>query len=152
MSINSFIGIVILLSGLSAPAFADSDILVKAVRSPGLERRMQKKIFTIERTGRMLLDIYDFRSHARELRQVGHLSPQIIAEILQEIDSISPSASLVDAQAGRGFCFDLPSYSVFVLTHNRELEVSRRARCHTWSLSTSQAKRVSDLAEAFLRF
>jgi hypothetical protein len=135
-----------------AHALEDSSALITSIRNPGLERKMQKKVFTLYKNGQMIQDVYDFRTHGHEQRQLGFLSLAVVTDLMREISSISPGAKLIDAQAGRGFCYDLPGYSVSVVINGIEKEISRKARCHNWNLESKQGMRLSELGELFLKF
>jgi hypothetical protein len=142
--------LLVLVLALSGSAYANAAPLVKATRQPGYELHPVRRVFTLDSSGRMTLDVQDFRENRHRVIALGTLSRYSLGRIALAIQSLPDGAKLVDDKEGQPRCADAPSYSTSVMKGGHEVEIYRSAECHEWHLDSYAAEPAKALAAAFL--
>lgn len=130
------------------------ETLIKATYISGFEINPKRRTFTFKVDGKMSLEVSDLRDGAgpSTKKNLGQLSADAVAKLKNDIDSIPASAKLTNSHMGGPVCTDTPSVSVSVQTHQRVMEVYRRANCHQWDLDSREGKFAAEFGAIFLKF
>lgn len=146
---KTLVTLALLLTANLAQA-SDMQNLVEARRSPGFERDPQTKILRVREDGVMTLEVIKHRQNKKEVKSLGRLSNEGVKQIASQLQGIAKDAELIDEDAGKPMCTDIPGFSVSALVEGEQKEIYRSASCHHYRLEGGAARELEGFARTLL--
>lgn len=125
--------ILILSTVMSAQAFA-ANVLIDLKTTAGFSAKPKAHELKVSDSGEVTLTTKDLRSGETSTTTVAALSVPVVKKIQESIDAIPADAKLIDLDAGKPSCTDLPTQSVYILKAGVEVKIAGEASCHVSAL------------------